>query len=408
MACRFAGAPDLPSFWSNVLAARPSFSELPDPSASRYLAEDIDSLRHIPTLRAALLGDLWRTASDPKDMSEVNPVLALAADLAAAALRDAAAPHPGAANPAPERIGAYIGHSPGFGPAEATWFQSGLAIDLAMELVRRCFPHGSPEDFVALKESMDAALPAFNSRGARNLLPQALPSHVAERCNIAGPVSCLDAGDASVTLSIQNACDALLAGRIDTALAGGVQGPVSPQLMMPFARMGALSKNGEPRPFSKDADGTLLGEGGGFLVLRRHADAVRDGDRIYAIVKAAATASAGNSRRLETGYAGALRAVWPQDDPDLGTIDLLEGNGNGIPAIDKAEIKSFCSILGDLRLKRDSIAQGSSKALFGDCLAAAGAAGAIKAALALRNRVIPPGLPPQDAARAIDLDGTPN
>ena len=408
MSCRFAGSADLNGFWRTVLEARPSFSDCPAASADRFLREPPGSLRHLPTLRAARLGDLWQTSEQSGPIPPgVNPAFILAADLATAAIKDATSPQPQGAVRQHDRLGAFIGHSPAIDSSLVAWFQHGFAIDQTLEIVRRCFPHGSPDDFETLKSSLLAALPQYDARGARNLIPHALASFVADSCNVAGPAVCIDGGDISATLAIEAACAALREGRVDAALAGAVQGPVSPQLMMPFARIGFLSKSGNVRPFSRDADGTLLGEGGGFLLLKRHADAVRDGNRIYAVVRAAASAAPGNSRRIEGGLAGAIRAVWPPDTPDIGTIDFLEANGAGIPNLDKAETKTFSSILGEERAMRDSIALGAVKALVGDCLAAAGVAGAVKAALALYNRVIPPALPPDILRTATDFSDTP-
>lgn len=412
MSCRFAGAADLRGYWMSVLFARPSFGDIADNAAGRHLQEPPSSFRHLPTMRAALLGDLWRTDSSAKaPAAGVNPVMLLAADLVAAALKSATksdAAAQGAATPGTprERIAAFIGHSPALGPAEAVWCQHGFVIDQTMELVRRCIPYGSAADFESLRQSLDAALPQFDSRSVRFLLPQTLATFVAERCNLAGPALCIDAGDCSSAAAIQAGCDALLGGRADLAVAGAVQGPVSAQLMMPFAKMGLLSKSGSVQPFCKGADGTLPGEGGGFFAMKRYSDAIRNGDRIFAIIRATATATGGNSKRIDGGYSNVLRAVWPPHDPDPAAIDYLEGNGAGIPTLDRAELRSFSSIAGDAA-KRNSIALGAAKALVGDCLAAAGMAGAIKAALALYLRIIPPALPQPLLAGALDLSDTP-
>lgn len=413
MSCRFAGAADLRDYWLSILSARPSFADIQDGAAGRHLQEPPSSFRYLPTLRAALLGDLWRSDSSAKiPATGVNPVVWLAAELASAALKDAtrseAAAQGASTSGVPrERIAAFIGHSPALGPAEAVWCQHGFVVDQTMELVRRCIPYGSAADFEALRQSLDAALPQFDSRSASLLLPQTVATSVAERCNFAGPACCIDAGACSSAAAIQAGCDALLCGRADLAVAGAVQGPVSAQLMMPFAKMGMLSKSGSVRPYCKDADGTLLGEGGGFFVLKRHSDAIRDGDRIYAIVRAAAIASGGNAKRTDGGYADALRAAWPAHDSDPASIDYLEGNGAGIPALDKAELRTFCSIAGEAVSRRDSIAIGAAKALVGDCLAASGMAGAVKAAMALYRRIIPPAFPPQLLSGALDLSDTP-
>lgn len=403
MSCRFAESPDIRGFWLNVLAAKPTFTEPSDASAERYLHEPASSFRLLPTLKAARLGDLWRGASPGKGaLLSIDPEYALAAHLASAALKDA-----GGAAKSHNRTGLILAHSSAFEPSSVAWCQHGIVINQTMDLIRKCFPNGSPSDFETLKEALSDALPQYTSRNALTLLPHEIANAVAEWCGICGPAFCIDCGGASSAAAIQAGCDALAAGRIDLAVAGAVQGLVSPQLMMPFARAGVLAKSGEARSFRRDADGLLLGEGGGFLVLKRHADAIRDGDRIYAIVKNIAFSSDGNGPHPDGGYAEAIRAVWPANCQDVGTIDMLEANGSGVAATDRAELKTICSAMDEARPPRESIALGAVKSLVGDCLAAAGMASVIKATLSIYHRIIPPGLPESAFPRLLDLDDTP-
>lgn len=405
MSCRFAGAASLKDYWLEVLSARPAIGEPPESSGERFLHETHTSFRHLPTLRAGYLGDLWRGAAPAKGWAAFDPEFALAADLAAAALKDITGT--GGGGHRRDRLCAAIGYTPAFEPSSVAWFQHGIAIDQTMDLVRRCFPNGAARDFEALKGALEATLPAYDSRNAQTLFPHTLAAAVADRCDMAGPAYCIDRGEVSSALALQAACDALRAGRADVALAGAVQGLVTPQLMMPYARLGLLSRDGSLLPYGRDASGTLLGEGGGFMALKRHEDAVRDGDRIYAIVKSVAVASEGNAHKPDGGLASALRAVWRAHDADADTIDLIEGNGAGVASIDKAELKALSSASGDSAASCESVALGSAKALVGNCMAASGMAGAIKAALALYHRIIPPGLPEGDLPRLVDLGDTP-
>lgn len=405
LSCRFAGAATLRDYWLEVLSANPAIGDEPGGSGERFLHERRSSFRYLPTLRAGYLGDLWRGTFPPNGAGAFDPEFALAADLAAAALKDASVG--GSSSHRRDRICAAIGYTPAFEPSSVAWFQHGIAIDQTMDLVRRCFPNGASRDFDTLKGALEATLPDYDSRNAQTLFPHTLAAAVAERCDMAGAAYCIDRGEVSSALAVQAACDALCAGRADIALAGAVQGLVTPQLMMPYARLGLLSRDGAIRPYCRDSSGTLLGEGGGFMALKRHEDAVRDGNRIYAIVKSVSVASEGNAHRPDGGFVSALRSVWRNRDYDVGSIDLYEGNGAGIAAVDRAELKAFTSAAGDSGAFCESVALGSAKALVGNCLAASGMAGSIKAALALYHRIIPPGLPEGSLPRLVDLDDTP-
>ena len=410
MACRFAGCRDLKSFWLRVLNGVPAFSDYPDASAHRFLLENQASFSHVSSLKAGYLGDLWQVRSSSVTIPQAalagtNPEFPLAAELALLALRDAgvlgsAIPH--------DRIGVIAGYSPGLDPATVGWCQHGLMVDQAMDLVRRCFPHGKPEEFDALRANLVAALPEYDSRNISWLLHHSLASVIAGKCDINGPAYCVNAGEISSQAAIQAACDALRDGRLDAVLAGAVNGLVTPQVLMPYSKMGLVSKLGAVHPFGRAADGTLFGEGGGFLVLKRYDDAVRDDDRVYALVRACGMASDGNARHVEGAIASAVKRAWHNAPSEINTIDLLEANGAGVPGVDRAEIKAMNALMNSPSpLPSESIALGSVKALVGHCGAASGIASTIKAALALYHRVIPPAQEAGQAAEVLHLQETP-
>ncbi len=402
MACRFAGSEDLKAYWLRILTGEPAISDYADRSAERYLKEPASSFRNVPTLRAGYLNDLWQVRSADLSMPAAalpgtNPEYYLAADLAAKAVKDAGE---GGSSIARERIGVMVGYSPAIDPSSVGWCQHGIVVDQTMELVRRCFPGGTPEEFDALRRSLVAALPEYDSRNTATLFHHTLAKHVAERCMVSGPSFCIDGGEISSLVAIQAACDALRADRVDLALAGGIQGLVTPPFLMAYGQLGLISKSGGVHPFGKDADGSLPGEGGGFIALKRYSDAVKAGDRIYAIVKSCGIASNGDSRRVDGGIAEAVRSAWRAAPADLDTLDLLEANGCGIPAIDRAEIRTMNAIFGaQAPLPPESVALGSVKALIGHCGAAAGIASVIKVALSLYHRILPPS---QEAGKVPD------
>lgn len=410
MSCRFAGCRDLKAYWLRILTGESAFSGYPNRSAERYLLEPTSSFRNITTLEGGYLQDLWQVRTTSLSLPQgalpgTNPEYPLASELAMQAIKDAGAT---AAAIARDRIGVVVGYSPAMDPATIGWCQHGIVVDQTMELIRRCFPHATPEQFDEFRVRLIASLPEYDSRNIASLFHQTLASTIADRCDISGPAFCVDRGSISSQVAIVSACDALTFGRADLFLAGAIQGLVTPPLLMPYSRMGVLSKTGSVRPFGQMADGTLLGEGGGFVVLKRLSDAIRAGDRIYAIVKSCGISSDGNAHRVEGGLATAIRHAWAKDVSEFETLDMVEANGTGIATLDRAEYKTLSTFLGSpTALPLDTIAIGSVKALIGHCEAASGIAGTIKAALALRHRIIPPAQEAQHPASDLKFPESP-
>ena len=399
MSCRFAGCADLRAFWLRVLSGEPAFSDSPDPDARRFMARDSSQFGYLPTVRGGYLQDLWQASQSAIDLpasalQSANPEFAIASDLVQQALKSAG----DSVKSVPrDRIGLIVGHAPQMDAASVNWVQHGIVVDQTVDIVRRCFPHGSTEQFEALRENLVASLPQYDSRNAYILFSHALLPLLTEHFDISGPATAVNAGGVSAHLAIVAAVDALLARQADMVIAGGMQGVVSPQYLMPYAKLGLLSKSEAMHPFGQDADGLLLGEGGGFAVLKRLDDAIRDEDRIYAIVRGAASAAGGNVAKNGASLTALCRAVCRQAGIDPASVKLVEGEGAALPAQDKDEVRSIAAIYPDgSRPGPGTVALGSVKGLIGHTGPAAGAAGLIKAALSLYQRVIPPS---QEAGR---------
>jgi len=156
-----------------------------------------------------------------------------------------------------------------------------------------------------------------------------------------------------------------------------------------------LSRAQRLRAFDRRADGILIGEGTGVVVLKRLADAVRDKDRIYAVIRGTGVASDGKSSSLlnpePAGQARAVRAAWAAAGLDPSAPDalgLLEAHGTGTPAGDRAEIATLADVFGP----GDPAVLGSVKTMIGHTMPAAGVAGLVKAALAVHRAVLLPTL----------------
>ncbi|HXU11423.1 MAG TPA: acyltransferase domain-containing protein, partial [Candidatus Binatia bacterium] len=200
---------------------------------------------------------------------------------------------------------------------------------------------------------------------------------------------------ASSLIAVDAGIKSLVTGECDLVLAGGIQVSTTFPISLLFSQLGALARSGRIRPFHPEADGTLLGEGAGVVVLKRHEDAVRDGDRVYAVIRGLGTSSDGKAMgilapRLE-GEELAMRRAYESSGIDPGSIGLVEAHGTGTPVGDATEIEALRRVFGDGD-GRPRLPMGSVKSMIGHCIPAAAAAGLIKTALALHHRILPPTL----------------
>ncbi len=162
-----------------------------------------------------------------------------------------------------------------------------------------------------------------------------------------------------------------------------------------FCKIGALSATGT-RPYADGADGFVMGEGAAVFLLKRLADAERDGDRVYAVLRGIAGSSDGKGKGITApnpvGQRLAIERGWSNAGLDPATASLVEGHGTSTRVGDVVEVESLGEVFGGLGLPPGSMPLGSVKSNIGHLKAAAGAAGFLKLTLALHHKVLPPSL----------------
>ncbi len=227
------------------------------------------------------------------------------------------------------------------------------------------------------------------------LLGNVVAGRIANRLNLGGTNCVTDAACASSLSALSMAVSELQLGDSDLAIAGGVDTLNDIFMYMCFSKTPALSPSGDCRPFSASADGTMLGEGLGMVALKRLADAERDGDRIYAVLRGIGTASDGRSKSVyapvSAGQAQALRRAYEQAGYGPDSVELVEAHGTGTRAGDVAEFEGLRLCFAPEGGEPQAwCALGSVKSQIGHTKAAAGAAGLFKAVMALHHKVLPP------------------
>lgn len=239
-------------------------------------------------------------------------------------------------------------------------------------------------------------------------LPNIASGRIANQFGAAGPNYIADAACGSTHAAIMNSIDCLNNQRADVVITGGLDSSMSAFTYILFCKVGALTADGS-RPFSKGANGFLMGEGGGIIVLKRLEDAVNDNDKIYAVIRGIGASSDGKGKGITApnplGQALAIKRALQEAKVNPATISFIEAHGTSTIVGDIAEFQGLQEVFQGL--PKESIGLTSVKSQIGHLKAAAGAAGLIKAALAIHHKTLPPQINFTEPNPHLDWDKSP-
>ena len=390
--CLFPGAADATTYWANIREGIDAITDIP---ATHWKVEDyFDQNRKAPDRTYGRRGGFISPVPfnplefniPPNILEAIDSSQLLGLVAAGQALRDA-----------------------GYGP-ERDYDRSRASVILgvtgAMELVIPLGARlGHPRWRTALKEAGVADSVAddvvqriadsyvdWQENSFPGLLGNVVAGRISKQYDLGGTNCVVDAACASSFSALHLAGMELATGKADMVVTGGIDTFNDIFMYMCFSKTPALSPTGDAKPFDAAADGTILGEGLGIVVVKRLADAERDGDRIYAVIRGVGSSSDGRGDAIYAPSAGgqkkALHDAYQRAGVTPESIGLIEAHGTGTKVGDAVEVKALREVYGEA----DSpwCALGSVKAQIGHTKAAAGAAGLIKAALALHHKVIPP------------------
>ena len=252
----------------------------------------------------------------------------------------------------------------------------------------------STDQAEAIAKKFKLAFAPWQENTFPGILGNVVAGRIANRFNL-GALNCTtDAACASSFAAINLAISELALGRADFMLAGGCDLENSPVIFLCFSKTPALSVSGTIKPFDDKNDGTLMGQGIGMVGLKRLADAERDNDRVYAVIKGMGSSSDGRFKSIYAprveGQVDAMHRAYSAAGVSPASVRLLEAHGTGTPIGDMVEVEALKQFFGATNLPPQSVAIGTVKSQIGHTKCAAGAAGIIKAILALHHRVLPP------------------
>ncbi len=383
MACVFPGSPDLAAFWATILDGADRVTEVPAERWDPELFFDPDAVgsaagRGTPSKWGGFLPpipfDPLRYGIPPNALNSIEPAQLLALEVARRALVDAGYDRPGVDH---DRTSVVFGAEAGSDLSNAGVLRTTL-----------------PAYLGPLPADLDAQLPRLTEDSFTGVLSNVIAGRIANRLDLGGANYTVDAACASSLAAVDIACKELTLGTSDLVLCGGVDMHNGINDFLLFSSVHALSPTGRTRAFDAAADGIALGEGAACVVLKRLADAERDGDRVYAVVKGVGSASDGRALGLTAprpeGQRRALDRAYRSAGVSPARVGLVEAHGTGTVVGDRTELSTLTKLFAEEGAEPGGCALGSVKSQIGHTKCAAGLAGLVKTALAVHTGVRPP------------------
>ena len=381
MACVFPGASSPAEFWRNTVANVDCVTEVPadrwsqdtyfDPATERSKGSSTPS--RWGGFLPAIAFDPLRYGIPPASLPSIEPAQLLGLEVARRALDDAGFADGGFDR---ERTAVVFGAEPGG--------ELSSAVDLRMLL-----PGYGP-----VSQDFADQLPRVTEDTFPGRLGNVISGRIANRLDLGGANFTVDAACASSLAAVEVACRQLTAGTADVVLCGAVDLHNAVTDFLLFSSVGALSPSGRCAAFDSAADGIALGEGAACLVLKRVADAERDGDRVYAVIDGVGAASDGRALGLVAprpeGQHRALSRAYANAHISPARVGLVEAHGTGTVVGDRTELEVLTELFTEAGAEAGTCALGSVKSQIGHTKCAAGLAGLIRSALAVHSGVKPP------------------
>ncbi|MEQ9437503.1 MAG: beta-ketoacyl synthase N-terminal-like domain-containing protein [Cyclobacteriaceae bacterium] len=389
----FAGAENLDAFWENIVAQADCITEVPP---SRWKVDDYyDPDPQKPDKTYSKVGgfipdidfDPMEYGLPPNILEVTDSSQILSLVMTKQALQDA---HYGG-----DRFTKALRRNTGviLGVGGGQQLMGPLINRLQYPIWRKVLAqYGLSEEAVEeATEKMKSAYVSWQENAFPGFLSNVISGRIANRFDLGGTNCVVDAACAASLSAIKMSIAELVEHRCDMMITGGVDTDNSPMAYLSFSKTPAFSKKNRVRPFDAEADGIVIGEGIGMLVMKRLADAERDGDTIYAVIKGIGSSSDGRNSSIygpvSEGQQLAMQRAYEEAGYTPDTVRLIEAHGTGTPTGDRVEFHSIASVFKGADKK---IALGSVKSQIGHTKTAAGAASLIKTSLALHHKVLPP------------------
>ncbi|MHA2282530.1 MAG: beta-ketoacyl synthase N-terminal-like domain-containing protein, partial [Promethearchaeota archaeon] len=412
----FPDAENVPQFWANIKNKKYSITEVPIERWDPEIFYDKD--HSVPEKTYSKIGGFVKNFEfksikyriPPKMAERMDLVQKFAIKTAEEALIDAGYPTNGKQR---LPIATIVGNSSG-GDAQRLSNKRILFSEIKYRIneasSQRILNQDEKENLLNfLEERIINKIPTINEDTMPGELSNIIAGRVANVFNLTGKSMTTDAACASSLAAIDTAINGLLVKDYDTVLVGGSDSSMDPQTFIKFCKIGALSEDGS-YPFDARANGFIMGEGAGFIVLRRLEDALRDNNKIYAIISGYGGSSDGKGKGITApnpdGQRLAIERALNASRIKPPEIQYLECHGTSTIVGDATELNVLKEFFSDRDLNQ-KLAIGSIKSQIGHLKSAAGIAGIIKSVLALHHKIIPPSVNYDTPNPSIDWETSP-
>lgn len=364
--CRLpGGVVDVKTFWDLLIQGRSGIVEVPDErwDRERYYHPDAAAFNRIVSKWGGFVDNATRFDArfwglSPREVARMDPQQRWLLEVAWEAIEDA-----------------------GVAPSALVGRRVGVFVGIASH------------DFGNVLMADDVIADVHTNSGSTSSIAS---NRISYLLDLKGPSLSVDTACSSALTAAALACGSIWAGESDAALVGGVNAMLIPQVSIGFSRASMLSPSGQCFAFDARANGYVRGEGAGMLLIKRLVDALRDKDRIYAVIRGAAANQDGRTSSMTvpglSGQSSMLREAYERAGIAPGRVAYLEAHGTGTPVGDPIELQALGEVLGAHRDKDQPCLVGSVKTNIGHLEAGAGIAGLIKAALVLHHQTVPPNL----------------
>jgi len=393
MGAIFPDSMNLCEYWSNILASRNLVRELPD---QYWIKEDhYDTDKSAPdksySKTAGVVGsvdfDSLEFGITPVDLESISVDQIFALVVAKQALQDAGLYGENAKEFDHRKAGVIVAASIG---KNAFSLYSRLQMPKYKKILLNSGVSEKLADMI-IKKMGDTEL-EWTEQSNPGYLANVVAGRIASRFNLHGVNFSVDAACASSLAAVKCAVNELQSGNCDIVLTGGVNLDCSEFSFVSFCKTPAISQSGNIRPFDKNSDGMILGDGVGMMVLKRLSHAEKDGDRIYGVIKGVGAAGDGKSKGIFSpnveGQVRTLENAYENAGTDVSNVTLIEAHGTGTRVGDNYEIEALDTFIKSNNVSH-KVGIGSIKSQIGHTRLAAGSASMIKVLLALHHKVMP-------------------
>ncbi|MCK5808979.1 acyltransferase domain-containing protein, partial [bacterium] len=395
----FPGANNVEQYWKNIISGDTYITDMPEKYFRKelYFSEGTRANDKSYTMKGAFINDFsfpyTKYKLPPKTMKEVDPAQLVALESTREALKDAGI------KPRSKELDdaiTVLGVSGVDGYAHATtYLRRNRYMDKLKIKLQEQGVSSSLLDKISKEFDAEVAKhhPLNMSTAATGMIPSAISNRVAQVFGVKGFNMTVDAACASSFSALEVSCLALMAGDTRIAITGGVDLGVNPAIYIGFSRVEGLSFSGISNPFDHTADGLVIGEGGGVVILKRLEDALADGDDIKAVIRGHGSSSDGSGQAIYApsvvGRARALRSALDIAGVTAHDIQFLEAHATSTIVGDANEYDAISSVYSEGRNPKDPLFLGSVKYQIGHLKAAAGVAGLIKVVKGMMHKTIP-------------------